>query len=169
MVLEEKQIRSVFSQGIMHNFHSSTSEKRKRKSGEIRGKFPLFNAGETKEKAPGEEAETIRSDQKNSLSFHPLCPLFAPAFPPLFTLFTPHEKQGFRSKSWPHSLSFSQPGIFSPLPFRGAVHGLRRRKKLPHELILMSVKVQREMVLEEKRIRSVSCQTFIQNFPSFHQ
>ena len=42
-----------------------------------------------------------------------------------------------------------------PSALSGTAHSLRRRKKLPHELILKSVKVQREMVLEEKQIRSV--------------
>ena len=46
MVLEEKRIRSVFSQDFMQNFHPSTSEKRKRKAEEIRGKFPLSHAEE---------------------------------------------------------------------------------------------------------------------------
>lgn len=58
---------------------------------------------------------------------------------------------------------------FPLCPFGEPFTASGEEKKLPHELILMSVKVQREMVLEEKRIRSVSCQTFIQNFPSFHQ
>ena len=65
MVLEEKQIRSVFSQGIMHNFHSSTSEKRERKSEVIRGNFPLFNAGE-REKISQEKRQNLSGEIKNN-------------------------------------------------------------------------------------------------------
>lgn len=42
-----------------------------------------------------------------------------------------------------------------PSALSGTAHSLRRRKKLPHELILKSVKVQREMAMKEKGIRSV--------------
>lgn len=139
----------------MHNFHSSTSEKRKRKSGEIRGKFPLSHAGE-REKISQEKRQNLSGEiKKNPFLFI----RFALSLLLLF-LHSSHclpltEKQGFRSKSWPHSLSFSQPGIFSPLPVREPFTASEEGKRLPHELILKSVKVQREMVLEEKRIRSV--------------
>lgn len=63
----------------------------------------------------------LRSKQdgeRKPLFFRPLCALFAPASRHSFPRFTPHEKQGCRSKSRPHSRSFFVPGIFSPLTFR---------------------------------------------------
>lgn len=130
LAMKVKQIRSVFSQGIMHNFHSSTSEKRKRKSGEIRGKFPLSHAGE-REKISHEKRQNLSGAiKKKSLSFHPLCPLFAPAFPPLFTLFTPHGKTGLQEQIMASQPLFFPAWYLFPSASSGAVHGLRRRKKI---------------------------------------
>ena len=65
---------------------------------------------------------------------------------------------GNRASGANHGLTashFSCPVSFHLCPFGEPFTASGEGKRLPHELILKSVKVQREMVLEEKQIRSV--------------
>ena len=96
----------------------------------------------------------------------PLCTRFTPSSCHSFTLFTPHRNQGFRRKSRPHSRSLFLPGIFSPLPFQEPLTASGKGRNLPHEMTLMSVKVQRELAMKVKQIRSVFSQVIMHNFHS---